>query len=145
MNIFLTVQQFSTIDVRYRNEWDLIIKCERVRSRYSERLDFRYSFLNRDFKEKSWRLPYSAAEKLFGFYDTEEIVEPYDKDKLELDLLKNSPDKFFEKVRAVAEEVLPSLNVITRDSVRIGLLQLGYDNYYANYVYAHLKGMINEK
>lgn len=152
MNIFLTVQQFSTIDVRYRNEWDMIVRCERLRGRNGELKDFRYSFLSREFRmgkavyrTSSWRLPYERAKDLFQFYDTEEIVEPYDKSKLELDLLKNDPERFFKKVRAVAEEVLPTLNVITRDSVRIGLLQLGYDNYYSQYVYAHLKGMVNEK
>lgn len=146
MNIFLSVQQFSTIDVRYRNEWDTIVKCERVNNGNSDKKkwDFKYSFLDkRSLKSGSWRLPYESATKYFDYFDTYEIVEPYDKEKLELEILKDAPDLFWSKVVKVGDELLPTLDKITKDSVKVGLLKLGYDKSYANYVYLYLKKYFN--
>jgi len=144
LNVFLTAQQFSTLDVRYRDEWDMLIKCERIdNGRKRDEWDFKYSILHKEsLKTSAWRLPFDKAEDYFDMYNTYEVVEPYDKKKLELQILQDAPELFWAKVEKVGNELEPTLNKITRSSVKVGLLKLGYDKSYCEYVYLYLKDQI---
>jgi len=134
IDIYITAQLFSTVDLRFRDNADIIIKCLRKTE------GFKYIFYNTKNKTiKSFILPFKKAEKYYELYDTYEIIEPHAKEQLEYKLLLNEPKRLETKIKKICEVIFPSLDKITHDSVKLALLKNNYDINYEKYVYIYLK------
>jgi hypothetical protein len=159
--MFLTAKRFRTVDVRMRREVDVIIKAERtdngirpedrlldgrkdgIKVQYYYFWDFKYTFLDVDtFNEKSAFFKYDTIKKYFRYYDTKEIIDPAYKARMELELLKDNPEKLLEKCKNVADDIIDDIDEITRETVRIALMNNGYSSAYEPYVYNILKKKI---
>lgn len=155
-NIHFAVQKFSTLDIRLRIEWDVLIKCARIYNRRDmEEWDFGYSALIKvparsptleqpfDLVEKNWIIPYDYAnKKLFRLYDTEEIIAPIDEKRMELDILKQDPEEFERRALEIAEEVSGMVAKPTWASVKYALFKLGYPQDWWEAVYLELNNKI---
>lgn len=134
IDIYCTAQLFSTIDVRFRNKSDILVKCRKCKD------GFHYRFFNLNtFKNKYFVLLFDKAKKYYKYYDTYEIVEPFEKARLEFSLLLSDTNKLFKKATQIAKIIKPKLNRITHDSVKFALMDNGFVKDFEPYVYPILK------
>lgn len=134
LDIYCTAQLFSTIDVRFRHKSDIIIECHKFKD------GFHYKILNRNtFKRKYFIFPFDKAKKYYEYYDTYEIVEPFEKARLEFSLLQSDTNKLFKKAKQIAKFIKPKLTKITHDSVKLALMENGFVRDFEPFVYPILK------
>lgn len=146
-NFILTAQQLGSIDVRYRNEWDYLVYCERypVRDVRRKEWDFLYSMLDSlTLQIVRKRLSFNNAKKYFKYYDTDEIIPPYDKKHLEFDLLKSDPERLYSKVCSIADTIEKDIDKITHSTVSNALIKNGYPEVYQKFVYDLLTGKLKK-
>lgn len=143
--LFLTMQQFRSIDIRFRDEWDYLVTCERMPN---GALNWRYwDFLFRILYKRKMSIQenvllYENAKKYFSYFDTNEIIEPYNWRGLEAELLKSDEKRYWKKVKEIAEEILPELNEVTQNSVKAIMLKNGIHQAFAMHVWLVLKEKI---
>lgn len=133
INIYTTSQMFSSVDIRFREQSNIIVKCKRIND------DFEYIFYKNNKRVKKYFLSLKKAEKYFKLYDTKEIVEPNQKQYLEFKLLEQYPKQMINKISEIAEIIKPKLNKITHDSIKACLMFNGYITLYEKYIYLYLK------
>lgn len=144
-NIFVTAQEISSIDIRYRKQWDYCVKCKRL---YDSNKPFNeWDFIYKIFDKRknsccNWRLKFDDAKKYFNLYNTNEIVPVSAKSRIEYELLKTEPSQLSMKALSIAKLVKPKLRNITQESVKFALMVLGFDNVWANSVYLILKNYL---
>ena len=138
IDVYVTAQMFSSIDVRFREQADIIIKCERIGQ------DFYYDMYWLDIDQiRKFVLPYEVAEKYFDKYDTYEVIEPYTKEILERKILDNIPENRFKKISDIAEDIIDEFDgeEITHDRLKLVLLKRGYDLGEEALIYVYLKNL----
>lgn len=141
IDIIVTAQIYSSVDVRFRNQTDVLVKCERVGD------DFYYDFMRIDnYSTSKFILPYQEAKKYFNLYDTYQIVEPHTKDALEMKLLESNPKKLYDKVSGIGELIKTDFKNnglkkkdVTHDRVKSSLMKLGLNMNLESLVYVYLK------
>ena len=134
IDIYCTAQLFSTIDVRFRHKSDIIIECHKFKD------GFHYKIFNKNtFKSKYFILPFDNAKKYYSYYDTYEIVEPFEKARLEFSLLQSDTSKLFKRAKEIAKVIKPKLSRITHDSVKLALMDNGFVKDFEPFVYSILK------
>ena len=141
INIYITAQLFSTVDTRFRQQSSIIIFCKRIED------GFQYKILNRDNNcINCLVLPFDKAKQYYKYYDTYEIVEPYEKGKLEFQLLQSNPKLLFDTSKKIALKILKEFKDIkpTHQNVKIALMSNGFDKNYEPYVYAYLHSNIKK-
>lgn len=148
IDIYGTMQLFSSADLRFRRMVNKIVKCERIpnRNKPKEEWDFKYSIMNvSNGRIRRFRVRYEKAKKYFPLFDTKEIIEPFDKESLELGVLKNRPKKLYDKIEEIALDLKGKYKKITHASLKMALLREGYDISYEPLIYALLKELEEEK
>jgi len=142
IDIYGTLQLLSSADLRFRDLVHILVKCVRKDNGNADKdkWDFRYEFMKMENQQR-WNkfLPYEDAKRFFNYFDTNEIIEPYDKDYLEYELLKRYPRKMHGKLSEIAEHVYKVKPEHTHQSLKLTLLELGYDARYEPLVYVLLK------
>lgn len=141
IDIIVTAQIYNSVDVRFRNQTDVLVKCERIGD------DFYYDFMRMDtFKTSRFVLPYQLAKEYFNLYDTYQIVEPHTKDALEMKLLESDPKRLYKKIESIGEVLKKDFKKngvkkkdVTHDKVRASLMRHGLDVSFENLVYVYLK------
>ena len=86
MDIFYTAQLGSSVDLRFRDITDIVVKCEKIPN-----YGFYYSINRqtwRGIKTKKYFIPLDSAGKIWQYYDTTEVVKPIGLNKLIAELQK---------------------------------------------------------
>jgi len=134
INIYITAQLFSTVDIRFRHQSDILVLCNKIKN------GFQYKILNiKNGKYKNFIFSLSKAKEYFDVYDTYEIVEPYQKEQMEFSLLQSDTKMLFAKSKSIAIKIMDDLKRITHNNVKLTLLKNGFDKNYEPYVYMYLK------
>ena len=134
LDIYITAQLFSTVDLRFREQSSLIIYCKKVKD------NFYYTIHNRETGTyKQFIMTKEIAEQYFPLYDTYEIIEPANIKELELEYIKDDPVALLLYVKKVADSIRNELDIITHDSVEFALITNGYPKSLKKYVYLYLK------
>ena len=145
IDIYLTAQRFRALDLRFRDEADIIVKCEPRHNQDKDDFKYKIYWVAED-KERGFRFSYNKAKKVFGFYDTYEIVEPYTKEQLEFKLLESDPEKRWDKATEIGDclkfKRIEGKRIITHPTVKAQLLKNGFDLSFEPLVYVYLKGLI---
>jgi len=137
LDIYITAQLFSSVDLRFREQSNLIVYCQKING------NFYYTIYNREnHKSKILVLTKEFARKYYPLYDTYEIIEPANIKNLELEYVKDDPKALILMVKNIANEIKKDLNYITHDSVEFALLVNGYPLALKKYVYLYLKNTI---
>lgn len=139
IDILITAQLFSTVDIRFREQSDIIVYCKRMKEA------FRYLFVFCDSnKYLNLYLPFDYCKKyIFDIFDTNEIIEPNDISTLEFKIKEKNPKKLAIKIKEIAIDIKPKISKhITHDSVKVALLLNGYHIGYEKYVYLYLKEVL---
>lgn len=136
IDIYTTSQMFSSVDIRFREQSNIIIKCKRTKKGFHYWI---YQVGNHNIR--TFILPYENAKKYFNIYDTYEIIEPNQKQELEFKLIEKNPKHLLEKVKEVSEIIRNRVDnlKITHDSIKAYLLMNGFNTSYEKYVYLYLK------
>lgn len=137
INIYITAQLFSTVDLRFREQSNIIIICKRIDDGFSYRL------INRDTNSiKSFILPYEKAKLFYKYYDTYEIIEPFEKRKLEFQLIKSDTELLLNTSKDIAWKIHKDKGFNTKgythQNTKIVLLKNGFEKEFEPYVYAFL-------
>jgi len=138
LDIYITAQLFSSVDLRFREQSSLIVYCEKING------NFFYTIHNKE--KNTWKtliLTKQFAKKYYPLYDTFEIIEPANMRNLELEYIKDDPVALLLKVKEISNEIKNDLNVITHDSIEFALLANGYPIGLKKYVYLYLKSLVN--
>ena len=134
IDIYITAQLFSSVDIRFRHQSNIIVKA------YRNNKGFLYTFLNVENSNiTSFLLPFNKAKKYYSIYDTYEIIEPHKKKYLEFKLLESEPDKLKEHVNNLAEIIRPKIKKLTHDSLKRCLMNESIEIGYEKYLYPILK------
>ena len=139
IDIVISAQMFRTIDVRFRDQADLIVKCERTKK------GFKYSFyfLAQD-RIKVVILPEKKAKKFYALYDTYQIIEPHKKEQMRLKLLEeDNPKELWNEIENITDKIKGDLKEITHPRVLNALLKNGFKGSYEPQVYVLLKDLEN--
>lgn len=142
IDMYLTAQRFRSLDVRFREECDVLIKCEpRINL---DKDDFNYTlFWIAEDKEKKFTLTYEDAKKYFPMYNTYQIIEPYTKEELNFELLKRDPERRWAKAMEIGDIIGKDLEIITHPIISARLMKFGYDSSFEPLIYVYLKGLVD--
>ena len=142
--MYLTAQKFRSLDVRFREECDVLVKCKPRNNLKKD--DFHFSILwIAQNKTNHFSMTYNDAKKYFPMFDTYQIIEPYTKEELLFELEKRDPEKRWGKAMSIGDIIGEGIDLkaITHDIVRARLLKNGYDTSYEPLVYVYLKGYVD--
>ena len=144
IDMYLTAQKFRALDLRFREECDVIVKCKTRTNLKKD--DFHFSILwIAENRVNNFTLSYKDAEKIFPLFDTYQIIEPYTKEELNFELLKRDPERRWEKAMEIGDIISKGMDVeiITHPIVRARLMKNGYDKSFEELVYVYLKGYVS--
>ena len=135
IDIYTTAQMFSTIDIRFRNQSDILIFAHKIKNK-----GFKYKIFNKRTNSIiEFILSFEKAEKLYKLYDTYQIIEPYEQSKLEFTLLQSDTDLLFKKTKKIAKFLKDKIEKVTHNSVKLALFSNNFDKNFEPYVYMYLK------
>lgn len=142
IDIIISAQMFSSLDVRFREQCDVVVKCQKIKKGKVIK-GFKYSFL---FVEKNkvrtYFLKYKDAKKLFDIYDTYEIIESHVKDALILKLKETeSPEEFWDEIVNISKAIKKDVKKLTHPRVLNALAKNGFQSTYESQVYAYLQDL----
>ncbi len=134
IDIYTTAQMFSSVDLRFREQSDIIIYCQPRRNLNSD--NFRYHVINvATRKVRKFTFTYKKASKYFDNFDTYQIIEPNQKGKLEFKILQQNPKRLVIKVKEILKQLKPKLNEYTYPAIKSALVLNGYELGYAQYIH----------
>jgi hypothetical protein len=150
-----TTLKLHSIEMRWREEWDYIVKAQRVphlATQYKipegspewEFWGFRWEIYNkRQDTFTAYEMSYDNARKYFTLYDTTQIIPPYNKAELEFRILEKNPELLTERVKKVApivrDYIKENFERITHATTHIALQELGYVQGYHSYIYNRIR------
>lgn len=110
LDIYLTFQDLSSIDKRYRMRYHYYVECG-YRDPFSTSDPFTYTFYERTKNTQEQFLytnvyDYAYMSQYFKYYDTNEIIESPLVDKMEYKMIKDDPYMLKDKVY---KDILPKL------------------------------------
>lgn len=145
INIYLTAQLFSTVDIRFRNMSNIIVEVYK----HEEQELFEYNFYERVRGElifrSTWYLPFYEAEKYYDLYDTLEIVEPHTMKNLETKLIMSDGKKLFARAKEISKKIKPKLDRFTHNAIQFELLKQDISLKYEKFVYLILNHKNTDK
>jgi len=146
INIYLTAQLFSTVDIRFRNMSNIIVEVYK----HQDQELFEYNFYERVRGElifrNTWYLPFYEAEEYYDLYDTLEIVEPYTMKNLETKLIMKDGKKLFKKAKEIAKKIFEDLGgKYTHDNIKFELLKQDISLNYEKFIYLILNHKNRDK
>lgn len=140
VTIFLTYQELSLIDVRFRRQIDRYIFCSKHGS--TDEPYYKYTVMkNANSPRKTWVMPYQIAKKVYDCYNTEEIITPPDFSRVEMNAMAFAePKDVLGQARLYAGQIVGKVGSnITRERVEIALMEKNISPAYAKVVYNLLK------
>lgn len=146
IDIIISAQMFSSLDVRFREQCDLIIKCQKIIDKRTKKIKgFRYDFL---FVEsnliKTFFFDIKFASKYFDKYDTYEIIEPYKIKQMKLKLMEEeNPTQMWNELESMALKIKKDVKKLTHPRVLNALMKNGFKGSYEPQIYVILKDLEN--
>lgn len=145
INIYGTAHVFSSIDLRFRHNTHRIIRCSRIGKRkpdweeWKDLRDFRYETINTySGAVERKRLRYERAVPYFELFKTYELIKYPNQQQIELEVVKDNPEKLYYYIKAIAEKIKPNIKKITHPNVEMELLKNGFGLSFERLVYASL-------
>jgi len=142
MDVYVSVQMFSSLDVRLREQADIIIYCHP--RTWDSKDDFKFDIETRypyDYEEKI--LYYEDALDIFPYFNTYETIPIRNLQSIEKHLLDEDPDRMIPKIEEIIGIIKPQLKKVTKDSVRAILALNRIHQGYSQLVYLFMKEIID--
>ena len=140
IDIIISAQMFSSLDIRFREQCDLIIKCKKI-IKGKKIIGFRYEFLfveSNLIKKVFFDIKY--AKKYFDWYDTYQVIEPHKIEQMRLKLMEeDNPTKMWNELQEISEIIRNDLKEFTHPAVLNALMRNGFKASYEPQIYSILK------
>ena len=137
LEIWLTCQMISSIDVRFRTMADIIVGA-------SKKADgFRYEFFiasDKGYKKRIMKIPMYVAEKeIWPFYDTNEIIDPLDRELADMAITDRAG--LMPEIDTIVKEmlVIARPKAWTKGAIADYCLENGYGKVYEELIYNRIK------
>jgi len=153
LDVYLTFQDISSIDKRFRMRFDIIIDCG-FREPFSEQ-PFTYTYYRvkgKKDKRKRRKLytniyPYNLMKQYFSLFDTNEIVEPPNIALMEYNMIKDNPVLLKRTLNRYYDILLPQVDKmfngdLTHDKLELLLVSNLMLDKYQKKLYTMLKNKI---
>lgn len=137
LDIYLTAQLFSTVDIRFRQMSNIIIRCFK-----NDFQQFFQYFVYKNYNGvmyyiSTFLFPFAEAEKYYTKYDTLEIVEPYGLEKIQNNFLLDHPKELYDYCFDIAQELIDDgISEITHSSLKVELLKRKISLKFEPYIYS---------
>lgn len=154
-NLFVSAQQFSTIDKRYREDYDYLLMCRRIPNEFDDRRLWDFSFTTYSKEFKTYETEYMSIENaipFFDLYDTFEIIPPRNPSKLQYEVFKDESETLMKYARVYLQRVYPYfkenfLKYIKKkqdckDYLKLSLMDNGISEDWTNSCYLALKPVL---
>lgn len=132
VDIYITVQYFNSIDIRYRSMVNIVVFCQELSNCY------KYIFYNRDLDKTIVKyVAKQIAKYFYKFYDTYEIIQ----DKRMLEAIKTQDEKN-DDVEQYAMDIIAFYDgkkQITKDDIRLYCFKQQIPTYLINIIYPQIK------
>lgn len=140
IDIIISAQMFSSLDIRFREQCDLIIKCEKIFKK-KKIAGFKYTFLFVESNlERTFFLDIKKASKYFDLYDTLEIIEPHKIEQMKLKLMEqDNPKGMWDELERISEIIRNDLKEFSHPAVLNSLMRNGFKASYEPQIYSILK------
>lgn len=143
VDIFATLQLFSTMDVRFRDMANVIIEVYKYPTVFEYRVYKRIHGIVSYVK--TIYLPYENAKEFFKYYDTLEIIEASNKKDLQYKLYIDDPDRLLPFTLEIVYDIWDDLaGDYTHDNVKFTMLQHDHKLQFEKYVYLTIKKINKE-
>ena len=130
MNLYITMIQLGSIDLRYRMEWDYLVECKRVSN---DNLDWHFwDFLYTIYNNRlGVVIPvvvlYEDAKPYFDKFDTNEIIKPVNISRLEHAILVKKPKLLYERGLEIYGDIVDDIKKISKNGVKSALMRNDFD------------------
>jgi hypothetical protein len=153
LDVYLTFQDLSSIDKRFKMRFDIIIECAYREPFSKDPFEYHYfkvkqkgNKFNRKFIY-SVKYPYSYMEKYFDLYDTNQIIEPSNFALMEFNMIKDNPKLLKRTLNRYYDILLPQVNEkfngsLTHDDLTLLLISNEILDKYEPKLYRMLKNKI---
>ena len=147
---YVSEQREKLIDFRFEEFANVIIQCKTRYPIGHSTDDFHYKIWFEDLDYPVYKMiSYEDASKYFTMFDTNEIIEPDNKQKLEFVMIKDNPDLLFPKVIELAKILektyKPTTNKeITHSIIKWECLKNKIILEYEEYLYLYFKKKIEK-
>lgn len=143
IDIVLTCQLWSSIDLRYRYQSDILIYAER------KTYGFKYRIVSQETgNEFIIKWLEEDAEKVFKYYDTMEMIIP-ERVKFDTAVISRNPKKLKQYLKKFGKILIPEFQdnskKLTHDFLKYRMLEKGIPLELEKYLYIYIKGVLEEK
>ena len=133
-NIFLSMIQLGSIDLRYREEWDYLVLCERIPNGEDDYYlwDFGYTIYNNII---GCVIPvvvfYEDAKPYFEKFNTYEIIKPMNLSRLEYAILDKKPKSKYYRALEIVKYIINDIKVYDKKGIKVALMRNDFDKIWA--------------
>lgn len=136
-NIYITMIQLGSIDIRYRLEWDYLVECKRVSNGEEDwhLWDFLYVvYNNREKFVVPVIVSYEDAKPYFDKFNTYEIIKPMNISRLEHAILEKKPELEYARGLEILQVIKKDIRKTDKKGIKSALMRNGYDKIWADTV-----------
>ena len=129
-NIYISMIQLASIDIRYRMEWDYLVQCQRIPN---DNLDWHFwdfgyvIYNNRLGVAIAVVVSYEDAKPYFEKFDTNEIIKPVNLSRLEHAILVKNPPLQYERGVEIYSDIKKDIRKNNKKGLKSALMRGGYD------------------
>lgn len=140
LDMYLTVQLNSTVDVRYRDLADRMIYAYGLIKIKGE-VYFKYIMINAKKRQSVAYLPAEKAKMFFKDFDTNQVIEPIEQKEM-VKTLKTQKEKM-QDIENIAKAIIKKYKSerITKSKVKLYLFENQLPRSYLEYVYVKAKSI----
>jgi hypothetical protein len=141
MDFVFTLPTYRRLDINYRELWNYLIECTNDRANKK----FVYNVTHRKGERLTHMvkiLSYEKALKYQHMFDTYQIIQPQELEKIKYGFIRNNPEKLTAYLNKAAMQIRPKLNKINKDSVRTALAENGFNVKITDMVLCRLRGEV---
>ncbi len=138
LDLILTVQLNSTLDVRFRQLADIVIEALGLVKRKGV-IYFKYHAFQTGKDVRVAYLKYEKAREFFELFDTNEIIQPIHRNKLLGQIL--STEEKMKKVKKLSEIILKQYKgmKITKNTVKYELFKNDFPSFLISFVFEEIR------
>ena len=135
---YVSTQHPEMLDRRFKEFPNALIECKTRYPIGNSKDDFVYKITyNNPYQIVYKRLKYNDAKKYFKYFNTNEITEPENRQKIEYEIIKSNPKQLMQKVIELTEIIKNDEDIkeYTHSALKLGCLKNNIISEYEQWIY----------
>ena len=145
---YVSEQRINMIDKRFENHYNVLIECKPRFPIGTSRDDFIYKITYEyPFQIRYMKFTYNDAIKYFSYFDTNQKVEPENRQKIEYNIIRQNPDKIMEKLLQLVKIIEKEDSIVkyTHPSLKWACLRNNIILEYEPFLYLYFQNKIKKQ